>query len=324
MRISKTDDATRRTIGPTIRSSALAGAFALAAVVGAAPALAQSEEQTASEQQADPAAIPDCDDLEFPGGTVEEYLDAVVDMCRGRTVQVVTLGDFGVIEVPPIELRGVEQSVAFDILERLRNPYTGEQMLDTDYLSSSSTDIVLAVTPRAPHVPQPLGVDEGFLEDDRILSDTISLAELLATRAFTREEVFAAIETALQFEDRADRFDFSFHEPTAILYVRWRPERGSSHGLDGVIDALYESAEPIAELKSSIRQVERRLVRIEAEINANGGPDDPRVRTNLIPSLIEAESELDFLYESLERIAPPADWSDDEHDSEDEEEPADE
>lgn len=178
-------------------------------------------------------------DVQFPGGTLIKYVDAVRKAHPKGVANIVVMPDAELIEIPPISLVEVKVSAAMDLLDGVYILGDGREVrINVDnFQLGSMPDMVFKVV--AEYMTYPVRSSVWSL--DEALSDGRSEVELLA-----------AIEVVLSmFSNKAE---IKFHPPTKLLIAR-----GTDEQLDlvrGVIEQLIASSERkrerIHDLKSTI------------------------------------------------------------------------
>lgn len=178
-------------------------------------------------------------DVQFPGGTLIKYVDAVRKAHPKGVANIVVMPDAELIEIPPISLVEVKVSAAMDLLDGVYILGDGREVrINVDnFQLGSMPDMVFKVV--AEYMTYPVRSSVWSL--DEALSDGRSEVELLA-----------AIEVVLSmFSNKAE---IKFHPPTKLLIAR-----GTDEQLDlvrGVIEQLIASLERkrerIHDLKSTI------------------------------------------------------------------------
>ena len=178
-------------------------------------------------------------DVQFPGGTLIKYVDAVRKAHPKGVANIVVMPDAELIEIPPVSLVAVKVSAAMHLLDGVYILGDGREVrINVDNFQLGSTpDMVFKVV--AEYRTRPVRSSVWSLDD--ALSDGRSEVELLA-----------AIEVVLSmFSNKAE---IKFHPPTKLLIAR-----GTDEQLDlvrGVIEQLIASSERkrerIHDLKSTI------------------------------------------------------------------------
>jgi hypothetical protein len=186
-----------------------ATAVALALLVQPPAILAQADDRA-------PAHGPALLDLEFPGGSALDYVNAI--RAAAPSANIVVLGDLARIRMAAAKLRGVDVASALRVLDALpidQGPIAAKVGLD-NVAASPDAPPVFAVTAEIKDRGPAPGVTQ---------SAVISLADLLGEN-LKSEQALSAIETALSLmESAAAPAQLKFHESTALLIARGSPEQ---------------------------------------------------------------------------------------------------
>jgi hypothetical protein len=165
-------------------------------------------------------------DLEFPGGTVKEYVDQLREARPDGAANVLVMPDARDLKVPPVTLLAVTVEAAVQALEGTYTLPDGRRA-DIDvssYTIGDSPDLVMKI--------------QADYEIREAESSVWSVDEALM-HGQTAEELLGAIEAVLSvFPDKAK---VSYHPPTRLLIAR-----GPGEQLDLVreaIEALTDGAE---------------------------------------------------------------------------------
>ena len=192
-------------------------------------------------------------DVDFPGGTLQEFVDTIRKTRPKGAANVVVMPDANSLLVPPINLVAVTVEAAMFVLE---GPYTlpdgrSAEVDVSSYNIGDSPDLVLKVT--------------AHLESSHIRSSVWNVEPALAAGQ-TAEELLGAVEAVLSlFSQKAE---VSFHPPTRLLIAR-----GAHEQLDLVnetIEQLVSSAErrrdEVESIRRDIREVQEELSEATGEI----------------------------------------------------------
>ncbi len=156
--------------------------------------------------------------MEFPGGTVGEYIDAIREAAPGANI-LPPITDVGGITIPPVKLDGVDVGAALELL-------------DGDFPLDKRTVLKL-------------DVDEDHTDDNRSVfritasKDTIRVWNVidLLSEKIKAEDVLTSVETAVELlaDDYAE-VQVKFHEATGLLIARGTPRQVET--IDGVLGEL--------------------------------------------------------------------------------------
>ncbi|MCH7873270.1 MAG: hypothetical protein IID33_16365, partial [Planctomycetes bacterium] len=171
-----------------------------AASCGLSPAIAQQRRQYDENPRFD---------VDFPGGTLSDYVGAVRSASPDGAVSIVVWPDALALHVPPIKLVGVTVVPAMQVLE---GPYTTDDGLRAEvkvrahYSSGSGTAIQVVAD----------------IKSRKVSSAVWSVEEALIYGQ-TAEKILEAVEAAFSlFPTKAE---ISYHPPTRLLIVRGTQEQ---------------------------------------------------------------------------------------------------
>ena len=196
-------------------------------------------------------------DVDFPGGTLEEYVASIRKARTDGAANIVVMPNAKNLAIPPIKLVGVTVGAAISILE---GPYQLEsgRFAEVDVRSYEIEDSEDRVIKIMAHFERP-----------SIRSAVWSVEEALA-HGQSADELLGAVEAVVAlFHQKAD---ISFHPPTRLLIAR-----GTDEQLDLVREALSELIngaerrhEKITSLRDRINDLQNDRFRVEAELKVSG------------------------------------------------------
>ncbi|MCC6661352.1 MAG: hypothetical protein IT437_10750 [Phycisphaerales bacterium] len=180
--------------------------------------------------------------VEFPGGTVNEYVAALKKAAGGTPVNAVVSEEAGVQVLPPISLRSVSPYVALSAIPAAAGFGTG------------NWEVHPIAEPGAASV-NTVSVD--FLAQDRGGRglEVFSTQRLLSGDAAIAPDVLlTAVDTALQMEGGGkSRADVMFHKDSGLLLVRGSPSQ--LNAVSQVISQLQDDATRRGKDTARTRQV---------------------------------------------------------------------
>lgn len=206
-----------------MKHSHLLTIVALVCVVGLAAAQSPSnQQQPTAFTPPDPGLIK----LEFPGGTAQQYIDAV--RAASDDANIVVMGDLAAITMPAVKLRNVDTWAAVRILNELPQQQKNLLILVEAGITSDEPDQARVYTVRAQ-------VTRGSL-DWKVESTVISVADVLHGE-ITADDLLTAVEIALEVVGKVDEpAEIKFHKETGLLIAR---------GTGDQIAAIHEVVEQL-------------------------------------------------------------------------------
>ncbi len=166
--------------------------------------------------------------VKFPGGTVTDYIKALVK--EAGTINVVVAPEAAAVPMPPVTLTKVTVSAAIDLvdgrsvgppgriikLDVRRMPRYAEEELPTYQISA-----------------------EGYQTERPRTPSVWTIANLLRGDTFDADDVLAAVETALDILQSTDEPIIRFHKETGLLIARGDQAQLST--IDDVLEQLEQS-----------------------------------------------------------------------------------
>ncbi len=190
-------------------------------------------------------------DVDFPGGTVKEFIDAIRKARPKGAANVVVMPDAESLRVPPVNLVAVTVDAAVQILEgpyRLPNGRRAEVRVSS-YNIDDSSDLVLKIM--------------ADFEERSIRSSVWSVEPALASGQ-TAEELLRAIEAVLSlFSQKAE---ISFHPPTQLLIARGAPEQ-----LDLVNETLSQLVYNAERRREETTSIHNEMENLKEELGVTTG-----------------------------------------------------
>lgn len=205
------------------------------------------------------ARVSDVYRVDFPGGTVAEYIELIRETVPD--INIVLMPNASEVQIPSFRLHGWpgNEGVFFNVLEYVTHD-SGPDELDVSW--DGDLFFIRLASPYAPDSSQHQQVQETRLQSH-------SLADVLVADHLTAEDVLQSIEAVLDLHGNNDfQPELRFHEPTSLLIIRGMEEQLIVVGQ--AIHELRKSAE-IARVKRDQEESEyrvRQLRRREAELQA--------------------------------------------------------
>jgi len=184
-------------------------------------------------------------DVDFPGGTLSEYVEALRKARPDGAVNIVVMPTAKGLPVPPVRLVAVTVEAAIQILE---GPYTTDDGLSAEvevrtYRIGDSPDMVMKILAQT--------------ETWRIRSAVWSVEAALAYGQ-TAEKLLEAVEAARSlFPTKAE---ISYHPPTGLLIAR-----GTDEQLDLVRDVLEQLIDGAERRNEEMDSIRRDIDELEAD-----------------------------------------------------------
>ena len=190
-------------------------------------------------------------DVQFPGGTLQEYVERIRQARPGGAANVVVMPNARPLEVPPVTLVAVTVDAAVQFLEGSYVLPDGREaeVEVTGYAIGDSPDLVMKVAAE--------------YESLDICTSVWNVEEALMAGQ-SAEELLAAVEAVLSlFPERAK---ISFHPPTGLLIAR-----GINEQLNLVREAIEELIESAEERRDRIESLHDRIASLEIELQHRAG-----------------------------------------------------
>ena len=233
-----------------------------------APPPAAAAPSSGPADSATPAQADRLFDLDFVGGTVGHYAEALRQAAPG--VNVIVMPEAADVSLPPIRLSQVTARTAVRLLEQ--QFHGGTPRLDISESDSgrgpvrgSPAFVISARKPNgSPTDPNSAG----------IITEIESLAWLLGEGQVAADVVLQAVEVAVRATGLEERTTLAYHEPTKLLMVTG-PER-AVRATQSVISALEPrraTADPalLKELRAKLdaQEMQSQRMLVEAETRAS-------------------------------------------------------
>ncbi len=190
-------------------------------------------------------------DVQFPGGTLEEYVERIRQARPGGAANVVVMPEARSLEVPPVSLVAVTVEAAVSFLEgEYKLPDGREAEVEvTSYTIGDSPDLVMKVAAE--------------YESRDICTSVWNVEEALRAGQ-TAEEFLGAIEAVLSlFSEKAK---LSFHPPTGLLVFR-----GTDEQLDLVRETIEELIERAKNRHDRIEYLRDEIASLEILLQGRAG-----------------------------------------------------
>lgn len=185
---------------------------ALASLVVAAPLSAQNTPQPAAQQQApQPDPAPGRFDIDFAGGTVDQYVEAI--RRAHPAANIVVLAGAGAYGVPAIRLRNVTVTAALQAVEQRGTLESGAEF----WLAVAVNRVQGGAEP-VHQLQYAQRTREGGERTTRVWS----VADLIVNGA-KPADILGAVEVALLLESTP--IEIRFHEPTQLVMARGYPRQ---------------------------------------------------------------------------------------------------
>ncbi|MHC5024795.1 MAG: hypothetical protein ACYTGG_12975 [Planctomycetota bacterium] len=193
--------------------------------------------------------------LDFPGGTAAEYVEAIRK--TGAPVNVVTLNDLSAVRVPPMTLKRVEIAAAVMLLQGMADRMEAPSVyLDVEQPAAASPGSTAVFTIQA----QPR--TNRAAPRGRAQTMVVSVRDILEA-AINVEDLLTAIETALeQLRHEYEPADIKFHEATSLLICRGQP--GQTDAIEQVIQQISYDMEVQRVRRDQTHSIEELTVRLAA------------------------------------------------------------
>ncbi|MCI0353370.1 MAG: hypothetical protein L0Y44_10850 [Phycisphaerales bacterium] len=236
----------------TLKFPALAVGFCSLSLM--IPALAQDKAPSPPPGRQDRPAPNQIDliNLDFPGGTVPQYIQAIRK--ASDDVNIVVLVDFSNVSMPPVQLRDVDPWSALLVLDSIPS-YQGGRTVKIDVSNSFQQRADFVAGNERPVFTVNGVVTSGGSRNDPTESAVLEISELLGGEV-KDADVLTAVQTALELlPDDLEPAKIKFHEATGLLIVHGHPEQVRS--VKNVISQLQERMSRQQHRLTERRQVEQ-------------------------------------------------------------------
>ncbi len=209
-------------------------------------------------------------EVDFPGGTAVEYIEAV--QVAAGAAQVVAMPGVESFAMPRTELRGVVLADAIKVLESASDQ-NGSKLRRLDVSSPSAASrnsqagFIQQTGDRSVYVVR---VFESGAPPSPVSTHVWSLSEMLNRSAFKADDILTAVETALTLDESTPN-SIRYHEQTQLLIVRGDDNAlttvdGVLNGLKSSSYALGKAVEHDGELVYEVRKAELELAHLVAKL----------------------------------------------------------
>lgn len=203
-------------------------------------------------------------DLDFPGGTIAEYVDAV-QKSTGQPFNVITSPEIAVMRLGPVRLRSASSTVVIESIVAALVDRDERLQLRTQSLSHGGAE---SYTIRAERLPAMAMSGSPFARSDRTdLVGTYSIATLVnppaddpEAKRLPREDVTRAIEAVLKLVASSTPPKILIHPETSLLVVQGAGEHLSL--AESVIKHLKDDLAATREAERAVREREERDSRL--------------------------------------------------------------
>jgi len=214
-------------------------------------------------------------DVEFRGGTLEEFVTAIRAAANPEPVNVVLLGRAGELPVPAVTLRRVTAESAFRAV-------CSRSMARVDSLDSGGDPIITIETDpgsatRQASVGRATGGRQSSVGSEVAVLRVYSVRDFVDGKSVTYSTVLDALRTALSADEVETRAEVLHHEASGVLIVRGTIEQ--QNVAEQVLDAIRtdarvgEQAQQVIDgerlvLKQRLRTAEIEVGRAAVELDA--------------------------------------------------------
>lgn len=170
--------------------------------------------------------------VDFPGGTITEYVNALAKAAGSLNVLISPeAADFS---MPPVKLTKVSVSAAIDLVKGTRTDKNDRFVnLDVDQMrqTEANEQITFKIDAHRPNRGRPTEV--------KTLSRVWSIAHLIQDGVFNSKVVLEAVEMAIAVTKSTSKVDIRFHEATGLLIASGSTSQLSA--IENVLDELGQS-----------------------------------------------------------------------------------
>jgi len=194
--------------------------------------------------------------VDFPGGTITEYIDALAKAAGSVNVLIST--EAADLSMPPVKLTKVSVSAAIDLVNGTRTDKNDRFVnLDVDHLRQyeANEQETFKINANRPNRGRPTEV--------KTLSRVWSIAHLIQDGVYNSKVVLEAVEMAIAVTKSTSKVDIRFHEATGLLIAS-----GSTSQLSAIENVLGELGQS-QQMKSykSQSKLESDLERLQNKLN---------------------------------------------------------
>jgi len=194
--------------------------------------------------------------VDFKGGTITEYIDALAKAAGSVNVLIST--EAADLSMPPVKLTKVSVSAAIDLVNGTRTDKNDRFVnLDVDHLRQyeANEQETFKINANRPSRGRPTEV--------KTLSKVWSIAHLIQDGVFNSKVVLDAVEMAIAVTKSTSKVDIRFHEATGLLIAS-----GSTSQLSAIENVLGElgQSQQMKSYKSQLK-LESDLEHLKNELN---------------------------------------------------------
>lgn len=196
--------------------------------------------------------------VDFPGGTITEYIDALAKAAGSVNVLIST--EAADLSMPPVKLTKVSVSAAIDLVNGTRTDKNDRFVnLDVDHLRQyeANEQETFKINAQSPGRRRPTEVKT------QTPSGVWSIAHLIQDGVFNSKVVLEAVEMAIAVTKSTSKVDIRFHEATGLLIASGSTSQLSA--IENVLDELGQSQQ-MKSYKSQLK-LESDLERFKNELN---------------------------------------------------------
>jgi hypothetical protein len=241
--------------------------------LGASASAQRAAPENARPQNPTPRNAP-LIDLDFPGGTVNDYISAICKV--GDAVNIALAPEAGELAVPPVRLTRVSIDSALSLLDGRRGTHTGAMIeLETDRFGpddagGSPVYIVRGKLLSRQAAPEPAGTSSAWAVSDILASGV------------KPEDLLTAIEAALaMIGGSAEPAQLRFHAATGLMIARGNGEQITT--IAQIISASRSAAEqrqqePVRQLhaaRAEIMKLRTALSAVNVRLPVDQTPETP-------------------------------------------------
>ena len=169
--------------------------------------------------------------VKFAGGTVTEYIEALVKAKKAGTINVVVAPEAAEVPMPPVTLTKVTVSAAIDLVDgRSAGPPGRYIKLGVRHMPQYAEEALPTYQ---------ISADVRGTERPRTNASVWTIANLLRGDIFDADDVLAVIETAMDILQSTDEPIIRFHKETGLLIARGDQAQLST--IDDVLEQLEQS-----------------------------------------------------------------------------------
>ncbi|MFG0251858.1 MAG: hypothetical protein ACF8NJ_03185 [Phycisphaerales bacterium JB038] len=218
---------------------------------------------TVAPAQAQYASAADSEmiNVDFPGGTLGAYIEAIEAACES-TINFVVVDD-KVLAAPiaKIRLRGVTPNTALELVQGTKVVIGNrEYLVDLDRMGGADGE---AATIRV------TALDRGNAPRETVTHTMIFAGQPLIEAGLAPEHLLAALEIALDLSASGEPAEIRFHEETGLIFANGSNDQiNAIHSLMGTLRGSLETniAEPVEDLEEELEEAHAIIEELSAEL----------------------------------------------------------